>query len=552
MQVVKTQPTGAFTQGGAGIGAVIFDRPQYDTAKIAMQVSNDLDAWDKRNKQEAANRQKQYQKLIADLDFDTTGVLNNDRPRIKELSQSTIETLSSALQTNSPEDWAKHQSSKALLENAVKASKMDAELLKVTNDPEKLSKIDNADDLFQKAAVMRTAPIDSEERIKARSAWGTIPTQKTSLEILTDKLKQVKGKEETSEVIQEPKTGGFTVEKTSTYLPDSQVSDLAEQLEYDPKYSKARMAEWQQAIGYNPQTKEIGNKDIYETYVKQSSLPENKGKSPYRLFIEDQIKSFQNVSKTSGGITFTPRQKEDIKFKYKTLGSSLPAAPYAESLSALFNKDKSLWKEVPSSDIKGHKEYVSNLYYGTKIGGDAIKLNEAKEVDAKVPNVIEQWKMDDEGNVYLMTTQTKFDNEADNTKPKYVKITNAGEVLPSIIQAEFGEQADDIIGGFYDQVKRQGASLGGTSYNHDYFYKTTKDDEGKFVRMRGYNKGYGGETLPPVERSEPTQQEQPKQGAKTGGASKEDQAALDWLKANPTAPQADAIRKTLKAKGLIK
>ena len=515
MQVVKTQPTGAFTQGGAGIGAVIFDKPQYDTQTIAMKVADDLDAFAKKNEDAAAKKQERYQKLISDLDFDTSGVLNNDRPKIKELSEVTISTLANALKANTPDSWAAHQKAKADLENSIKASKMDADLLKIMSDPKKLSDIDNFDDLEKNAALIRTLPIDSKEREIARGGMTAMPTPKTSLELLTEKLGKVKGKEESSEVVKDPTTGGYVVEKTSTYLPDKQVESLAQELEYDSKYSKARTKEWERAIGYNPETKDMSNKEVFNAYVRKSQLPENAGKTPYRLFIEDQVRSFQNVSKTKGGIVFTPRQREQMKFEYKNLGNSLPAAPYAESLAALFNKDKTLWKEVPSESVKGQKEYVSNLYYGTKIGGDAVKLDEDGKPIEKTQNVIEQWKMDDDGNVFLMTTQSRLNNESNESKPKYIKITNAGEILPSIIQAEFGEQADDIIGGFYEQIKNQGASLGGTSYDHNYFYKTTKDDEGNFVKVRGYNRGYGEEKLPPVEKSQSKQEvKQPSQQAK--------------------------------------
>ena len=44
----------------------------------------------------------------------------------------------------------------------------------------------------------------------------------------------------------------------------------------------------------------------------------------------------------------------------------------------------------------------------------------------------------------------------------------------------------------------------------------------------------------------------PVAGSKETKISNEDQQAIDWLNANPNAPQASAIRKTLKSKGLIK
>ena len=62
MQVVKTQPTGAFTQGGAGIGAVIFDRPQYDPQTMALKVQSDLDNWGKQKQAEALLKKKQNDK----------------------------------------------------------------------------------------------------------------------------------------------------------------------------------------------------------------------------------------------------------------------------------------------------------------------------------------------------------------------------------------------------------------------------------------------------------------------------------------------------------
>jgi hypothetical protein len=288
--------------------------------------------------------------------------------------------------------------------------------------------------------------------------------------------------------------------------------------------------------------------------------------------VEDQIKTFQATKTGRNNVFFTPTQQAEAqqkaRQKYGNDEKVQNVAPYAETLAALFNKNKKLWTAIDNptdgSQVKDRRVYTSNIFNGTKVGGDVIIGN------SKVPNVIESWFMDANGDVYLQTTKSRKTNEediADNegsespkpVRPKLIKYSNAGEILPSILQAEFGESADDNLGAFIKMVKKEGASKGGTTYDHDMFYKANQEDEDAFIE------GLSGFVKPTIEKAFPSdrvveekvavkpQTSAPKTtDKKVEAVSEEDKAALAWLNANPNAPQAAAIRNKLKAKGLIK
>lgn len=88
--VVKTQPTGAFTTAPRSIGAVIFDRPQYDPQTIALKVADDLDAWGKRKQAEAEKKKADSAKLVADLNFDDKGAFPDDAEYFKKGKEELI------------------------------------------------------------------------------------------------------------------------------------------------------------------------------------------------------------------------------------------------------------------------------------------------------------------------------------------------------------------------------------------------------------------------------------------------------------------------------
>jgi hypothetical protein len=558
-------------QASAGVGAVIFDKPKYDAQEIGIKVADDLDDFAKQKQANIDKKAADYQKLIADLKFDTTGVLNNDRPEIQKMSQELVDVAAKYYETQSPEYLQKVNSLKAKIENSVKASKMDDELLKVFQDPTKLEKIDNIDELLTSGATLRTAPIESDKRQEARLKMTTMPKQKTSLEILGARVKDLKSTVE-ARTVRDKATGGFTEEKTEVFLPDKQISDLATELLLDKEYNSKRKQDWANALEYDPATQTYGNQDLLNVYTNRAAQPQNKGKTPYQLFVEDQIKTFQATKRDRGGITFTPTQQADAqqkaRQKYGNDEKVQNVAPYAETLAALFNKDKNLWTAIDNptdqTQIKDRKLYTSNMFSGTKVGGDVIVGT------AKVPNVIESWFMDANGDVYLQTTKSRVTNREDieankdsedpkPVRPKLVKYSNAGELLPSILQAEFGESAADNLGAFLKMVKDKGASKGGTTYDHDMFYKANQEDEDAFIE------GLSGFVKPTIDKTFPAdrvveekvvvkpQATTPKTEAKKVEAvSSADQSALNWLNANPKAEQAEAIRKKLKAKGLIK
>ena len=97
----------------------------------------------------------------------------------------------------------------------------------------------------------------------------------------------------------------------------------------------------------------------------------------------------------------------------------------------------------------------------------------------------------------VAANKDKEEDKKTPVRPKLVKYSNAGELLPSILQAEFGESADDNLGAFLKMVKDKGASKGGTTYDHDMFYKKSQEDEDAFIE------GLSGFVKPTFEKAFP-------------------------------------------------
>ena len=164
MQVVKTQPTGAFTQGGAGIGAVIFDKPQYNTLQVAMKVGDDLNAWAQKKAQENAAKKKALDDMTKDLDVSQKDFLPEGAEHMMAAKNELIDkqtnwlSIASAQGEQSPQAiqaYKEAQQAKNKLQiinnNLSEAAKAIKEF-KV--DPSNLEKVD-MDDRLNKVANVR-------------------------------------------------------------------------------------------------------------------------------------------------------------------------------------------------------------------------------------------------------------------------------------------------------------------------------------------------------------------------------------------------------------
>ncbi len=78
MQIV--QPSGSMlpNQASAGVGAVIFDKPQYDPLTVQMRVNAELDDFAKQKQAQAEKQKADTAKLVADLNFDAKGIYDQD------------------------------------------------------------------------------------------------------------------------------------------------------------------------------------------------------------------------------------------------------------------------------------------------------------------------------------------------------------------------------------------------------------------------------------------------------------------------------------------
>ena len=166
MQVVKTQPTGAFTQGGAGIGAVIFDRPQYDPLQVSMKVGEDLDAWAQNKAKENAAKRKVLDDMTKDLEVAQKDFLPEGADHMRAAKDELIDkqtnwlSLASAYGDRSPqaiEAYKEAQKAKNKMEiinnNLSEAAKTIKEFKIAASDMEKV----DMDERLKRVADIRVS-----------------------------------------------------------------------------------------------------------------------------------------------------------------------------------------------------------------------------------------------------------------------------------------------------------------------------------------------------------------------------------------------------------
>ena len=79
------QPSGNILGGGAPtVGAVVFDKPQYDPVTLQMKVMGDLDEWQKERDIEAAKKRADIDKFALSLTVNPDGIHPNDSAELKQ------------------------------------------------------------------------------------------------------------------------------------------------------------------------------------------------------------------------------------------------------------------------------------------------------------------------------------------------------------------------------------------------------------------------------------------------------------------------------------
>ena len=536
-QVVKTQPTGAYTTGGQSIGAVIFDKPQYDPATIALKVSDDLDNLAKEKAIEAAKQKAESAKLVADLNFDSKGAFPDDTDYFKQGAEKLKQQVTDlyGYPTNSAEYNKKLQEAelaKSWMQSDVNESAKQWEQYKdswAKFNPEKHDQ-QKFNEWNAKVRLART-PAERRDLFKESPLVDKVGDFQT---LLGERMSKGLYKPTVTETaVTEPVSGRVGTKKVEQYTDDDIARNASAIVNGDSDMSESAVK------GLD----DLKNRSklLYDQVVSDAKTA---GIDPLEMFVRKQLKNSNNIKMGFENLAWNPAYTASVQHAYankdvndavnfvvEQAGNLLNGKP--ESYSIGGEKTEKIIGQTPMTPVVEGKLSVpiSDQFQGWKIGkytvdepqyanGQPVLNADGSQVTKKVAkdNTVLSWKWDN-GTPYIKTEETLYNaggyvagNKVDAEGWKPANQTDVERLIISNVAP--GQQTKAI---------------------EAYREKLTKE------------KAYKERTARPQEMVGQT-----KKTIKKQEISAQDKTALDWLQKNPNAPQADAIRKTLKAKGLIK
>ena len=408
MQVVKTQPTGAFTQGGAGIGAVIFDRPQYDPLTISLKMQEDLDRWGEKKQKEAEQEKATTEKLVADLKFDQKGIYDRDEQYFIQGKDKLLDAQQRllSLPKDSPE-WKKaYYDSRNLQEKykvEVEASKTQKEAIKAAldkfyTDPTKY----NGKRFNEWLANVRMAATPMERE----KAFGVNPFEAPQVglvEATNDLLK--KGKDSGAIAPQMVnREWGKTPQGETTMIEVKEL--LPEQKRYE--LAKNWMADERVSNGVNEEFSKLPNvaKQYYIDKATQRSNKDGTVYSPQEEFYGNWLETYNVRDVKESGMGYSPMQQANADIFKSMKEEERQGAYMLRDIASAFNGDPNMLqpgKTRSGKDAIFVKGISGNYSIGTTVDGK--------------DNVILEVIRTDNGKLHVMTAND-LELEMKRTKTK--------------------------------------------------------------------------------------------------------------------------------------
>lgn len=523
MQVVKTQPTGAFTEGGAGIGAVIFDKPQYDPQTMALKVEGDLENWAKEKQAEAAKKKAETDKLIADLNFDDKGAFPDDVDYFKEGKNKLIEAQAKLDGTdpNSPEwnknyreaqrvrDWYKSDvtsSSEQWGEFKKIKEQFDADpnkydkdkfdqwvaAVRVTRDPQKRSELFKINPL--QAPKEQLEDLTVEMIKKGKDAGVISPTN----------VKRSYGKTPTGEDIM--------IEQTELFPEDKRVSLAADWISNNGKIKDAVLEKFSVA----PQS----DIDYYTQKAAQLSQKYSKNFKPYDIWYSDSIEKYDTQGEKSTQLGYSPERTQKAQYDWGE-GKKLrnQGAGLLEQLSGAFQGKPQYLQPI--------KTYAGYDAVGIK-GLSGYNIGTYTYGDKDVPNKILEVVRTKDGRLMVMTSKSLYDEQIRtgdkntlNTDPKkmetarlYIPYDNVTQLFNDIATGHFGKDGGEQVKiGAQEYAKPLKAYNDATAFDASKIVQLSNEEQSKRDEIYGMKVKRvgvtGGEAFPTNKTEQPAKQ-QPK------------------------------------------
>ena len=506
-QVIKTQPTGAFTTGGQSTGAVIFDKPQYDPTTIALKVADDLDTWSKERAVEAAKVKADKDKLVADLSFDSKGAFPDDTEYFKEGAKNLISSQATlaGLETNNPqfgEALKKANIDKSWLQSDVNESTKQWEQFKLIEASAdagiKEGKIDAAKykDWVARVRVTRSP----QER---RKLFEENPIQEAPVSLNTsidNALKEHKA-DVTKKVVS--KGGVITEESKEKRFSDADldpVNGLPMSLyASDPKVRNAANVIFENGAklkAKDPTTltsDERSSMGLFDYYTDEASKLSAGGKyvPPQALLIKDQLGLKDYIKTEDSFKEETAATKEMAKVGAGAKELKNAAEGTIKFLADVASGNPNKFKQTAdpntlggwSGQFYGSKPF-SNMQLGTyskKQTWKDDKGNDVSEVTDAPNNIRYFWN--DNGVVRLATDESIQNyKEGKGAASPFTTIDNISEIVPQLSLALVPEgKSANFLQAFTEVVRDKKWGIGNSNVNFDWekVAGLTKDEAAK-------------------------------------------------------------------------
>lgn len=486
-QVVKTQPTGAFTPHTKSIGAVIFDKPQYDPLTVQLKVADDLDAWGKQKKIEAQAKKKENDKLSADLNFDDKGAFPDD---VDFFTKGKGELINAQVKLDSTDpnspDWQKNlreaQRTREWYQSYVTSSAgqwNDYVALKkqFSEAPEKYDG-DKFNDWDARVRVTRSP----QERRKLFEENPLAPPKDNLEELTLDMIKKGKdggviapitikqdyGKTPDGETIQ--------VEQTQLLPEEKSLPLSADWIANNPKIKDAVMSKFQ-----NMSQADI---DYYATQAQQKSTG-GRTYQPYDIWYNNVVQKYDVKADKTTQFGYTPEREQKAQYdwgegkKDEDIGAGL-----LEQVSGAF---------------QGKSEYLQPIK--TYLGYDATEARGLSGYQlgtftdpygAEKPNYILEAVRTNDGKIMVLTSKALSEEQKRTNKnasdPKAAIEGDKTQMKTSNLYRSYDNTTqlfNDIATGHFGKDGGEKVKVGAQKYatKHGGYSDATAFDEKKIVPM---------------------------------------------------------------------
>ena len=514
------QPSGNILGGGAPtVGAVVFDKPQYDPVTLQMKVMGDLDEWQKERDIEAAKKRADIDKFALSLTVNPDGIHPNDTEGLKQRMDALQDKVANVYryQQGTPQfiaakaDAQKAQEEAKLFVAASKAQNESLQALTKQFDPTKYDD-EHFKEWFRKASEANN-PYD---RQKLMNETGLVPKRSNLEDLTLEKLEAankaglLKPTETKYSYGKTPSGEDISVTQTETLTEPQRLKLASDWISNDPKIKNAVMEKFS----------ELSPTDIDFYTKKTADLNQKYGASyyPYDVFYANNLEKYANKETKRAQMGYSPERTQAAQYEYgegkklKTQGAGL-----LEAVSGAFQGKPEYLQPIKTYSgydavgIRGLNNYtLGTTQVMTKDGPKSVNNN-----------ILETIRTPD-GKLMVMSTKTLYDEKVRQgyidpktgleytpdelsgkklqplqTSRLYITYDNATQLFNDIATGTFGKDGGEQIKiGAIEYAKPLGGYNDATAFKSEAIVPMSEEDKakrdaiyGKSVQLKPIEKG---------------------------------------------------------------